>query len=278
MLDVLIIGAGPAGVSAAIYLKRFNIDVTVLNTNQSALHTAHCIENYYGFPSITGADLFELGLEQLDYLKVPVINEEVLSIENYSSFVVTTKNNVYNAKKVILATGKARNKLNVLGLKEFETKGVSYCATCDGFFYRDQKIGIVGSGDHMLHELDFLKNITKDIIIFSNGEHVENDEFLVVESKIKSLYGADFLEGVETVDARYDLVGLFVAIGNVSTFDFINRLGILTKNNNIVVDENYQTNIKNLYAIGDAIGGVLQIAKGVYDGMMVAHKIRNEGK
>ena len=278
-MEVIIIGAGPAGVSAATYLKRFNKDVTVINTNNSALHTAGSIENYYGFPSISGKELYENGLAQLRHLGVNIIEEEVLSIECYDTFVITTKLNTYKANKVILATGKARNKLNVTDYKKFEGKGLSYCATCDGFFCRDQKIGIVGSGDHMIHELDFLKNFTKEIVIFTNGEHIENGEFKVVESKIKGLYGADFLEGVETVDASYNLDGLFVAIGSASTFDFIKHLGIKTdSNNNIIVDSNYQTNIKNLYAIGDAIGGVLQIAKAVNDGMMVAYKIRNEGK
>ena len=93
-------------------------------------------------------------------------------------------------------------------------------------------------------------------------------------SAIVSLYGETYLEGVETVNGTYNLDGLFVAIGDASTFDFIKRLGIATDDkNNIVVDSNYQTNIPNLYAIGDAIGGVLQVVKAAHDGMMVAYKI-----
>jgi thioredoxin reductase (NADPH) len=279
MFEVIIIGSGPAGVAAATYLKRFNRDVLVITSDSSTLSTAHLVENYYGFSSISGDDLYKNGLEQLKHLGVTTINESVLEIEFYSHFIVKTTNNTYEAKKVILATGKARNKLNVSNYKEYEMKGLSYCATCDGFFYRDLKIGIIGSGEAMLHELDFLKNISKDITIFTNGEELKLDGYNVVKDKIVSFYGENNLEGLNTENAQYPLDGVFVAIGSCSTFDFIKHLGIATDDkNNIIVDSNYQTNIPNLYAIGDAIGGILQITKAAYDGMMVAYKIRSEGK
>ena len=279
MREVVIIGSGPAGVAAATYLKRFNKDVIVITSDSSTLHTAHLIENFYGFKSISGSDLYQNGIEQLNHLKVEVINDSVLEIEFYSHFVIKTTNTVIEAKKVILATGKARNKLKIKNYKDYEMKGLSYCATCDGFFYRDLKIGLIGSGQAMLHELDFLKNISNDITIFTDGDPLELEGFNVVTDKLVSFYGQDMLEGIETANNRYDLDGVFVAIGSASTFDFIKHLGIATdSNNNIIVDESYQTNIPNLYAIGDAIGGVLQITKAAYDGMMVAYKLRNESK
>ena len=279
MYEVVIIGGGPAGVSAATYLKRFNKDVLVITSDSSTLSTAHIIENYYGFKSISGDDLYKNGLEQLEHLNVNVLNDTVLEIEFYSHFVIKTTNKLIEAKKVILATGKARNKLKIKNYKDYEMKGLSYCATCDGFFYRDLKIGLIGSGQAMFHELDYLKNISNDIIIFTDGDDLEVEGFTVVKDKLVSFFGQNMLEGIETENAKYNLDGVFVAIGTASTFDFIKHLGIATdSNNNILVDENYQTNIPNLYAIGDAIGGVLQIAKAVYDGMMVAHKIRNESK
>ena len=279
MHEVVVIGSGPAGVSAATYLKRFNKDVLVITNNNSTLSTAHLIENYYGFPSITGDELYQRGLAQLNHLEINIIDEPVLEIEFFSHFVIKTTDNVIEAKKVILATGKARNKLKIKNYKDYEMKGLSYCATCDGFFYRDLKVGIIGSGQAMLHELEFLKNITTDITIFSDGDFIDVPGFKVVSEKIISFYGADNLEGIETVDGRYDLDGVFVAIGSTSTFDFIKHLGIATDNNhNILVNENYETNIPNLYAIGDAIGGILQITKASFDGMMVAYKIRNESK
>ena len=274
MVDILIIG-----VAAATYLKRFNKEVLVLTNDSSTLSTAHLIENYYGFKSITGEELYQNGLEQLKHLEVEVLNETVLEIEFYSHFMIKTTNKVLEAKKVILATGKARNKLKIKNYKDYEMKGLSYCATCDGFFYRDLRIGLIGSGQAMLHELDFLKNISKDITIFTDGENLDLEGFKIVTDKLDSFYGNGMLEGVQTENSRYDLDGVFVAIGTASTFDFIKHLGIATdSNNNILVDESYQTNIPNLYAIGDAIGGILQITKASYDGMMVAYKIRNESK
>ena len=279
MLDIIVIGSGPAGVSAAVYLKRFNLDVTVISNDNTALYSAHQIDNYYGFYGISGEELYQNGINQLNSLDINIINETVLAIEAYSNFIVTTNKGVYEAKRVILATGKSRNKLKIKNARDFEMRGLSYCATCDGFFYRGKKIGIIGSGSAMMHELSFLRNMTNDIIIFTDGEEIQVEGFNVVGEKIISLYGNEFLEGVITEQNKYNLDGLFVAIGDASTFDFIKHLGIATDDkNNIKVDSNYQTNIKNLYAIGDSIGGVLQIAKAVYDGMMVSYSIYNERK
>ena len=279
MLDIIVIGSGPAGVSAAVYLKRFNLDVTVISNDNTALYSAHQIDNYYGFYGISGEELYQNGINQLNSLDINIINETVLAIEAYSNFIVTTNKGVYEAKRVILATGKSRNKLKIKNARDFEMRGLSYCATCDGFFYRGKKIGIIGSGSAMMHELSFLRNMTNDIIIFTDGEEIQVEGFNVVGEKIISLYGNEFLEGVITEQNKYNLNGLFVAIGDASTFDFIKHLGIATDDkNNIKVDSNYQTNIKNLYAIGDSIGGVLQIAKAVYDGMMVSYSIYNERK
>ena len=238
MREIVIIGSGPAGVAAATYLKRFNKDVLVITSDSSTLSTAHLIENYYGFKSITGEELYQNGLEQLKHLEVEVISDSVLEIEFYSHFVIKTTNNVIEAKKVILATGKARNKLKIKNYKDYEMKGLSYCATCDGFFYRDLRIGLIGSGQAMLHELDFLKNITNDITIFTDGESINLEGYKVVTDKLDSFYGDTMLEGIKTANDKYDLDGVFVAIGSASTFDFIKHLGIATdSNNDILVDE-----------------------------------------
>ena len=279
MLETIVIGSGPAGATAAIYLKRFNQNVTVITSNDTALNGAHQIDNYYGFYEVSGKELYENGINQLKHLGVDLIDEIVVSIEYYNHFVITTDKSVYEAKRVILATGKARNKLKIKNAKDYEMKGLSYCATCDGFFYRNKKIGIIGSGNAMLHELSFLKNMSSDITVFTDGEELELPDIKVVKDKVVSLYGDEYLDGLTTDKESYDLDGLFVAIGEASTFDFIKHLGILTDDkNNIIVNNNYQTNIPNLFAIGDAIGGALQIIKASYDGMMVAYGIVGKGE
>lgn len=279
MIETIVIGSGPAGATAAIYLKRFNRDVVVITSNDTALNSAHQIDNYYGFYEVSGKELYEKGIHQLKALGINLIDEIVVSIEYYNHFIIKTNKNTYEAKRVILATGKARNKLKIKNAKDYEMKGLSYCATCDGFFYRDKKIGIIGSGNAMLHELSFLENMSKDITVFTDGEELELPNVKVVKDKVVSLYGSQYLEGLTTEKNNYDLDGLFVAIGEASTFDFIKHLGILTDDkNNIVVNDNYQTNIPNLFAVGDAIGGALQITKASYDGMMVAYSIVGKGE
>lgn len=279
MLEVIVIGSGPAGASCAIYLKRFNHDVIVITKSDATLATAHQVDNYYGHYAISGADLYQKGIEQMNSLGINIVDETVLSIEYYGHFVVTTNKNIYEAKKVVLATGKARNKLKIKNAKNYEQKGLSYCATCDGFFYRNKRIGIIGSGSAMKHELSFLQNMSSDVTVFTDGVNIHLDNVKVVTDKLVELYGTDFVEGIKTEKDSYELDGVFVAIGDASTFDFIKHLGIACDtNNNIIVNKNYETNIPGLYAAGDAIGGILQIVKATYDGMMVAYQIHNEGK
>lgn len=273
MIDVIIIGKGPAGISCAIYLKRYNLNPLVIAKDYGTLSNNSLIENYYGIESINGRELIDKGVEQAKKLGIEIKEEEVLSIENYDNYEVITKNNTYKAKAIFLATGKTREKVFTKGFKEFEGKGISYCATCDGFFYRKKKIGIMGSGDYMLSELEVLKNFTKDIIIFSN-EKIES-EFEVVNDKIIEFYGEEKLQGVRTKEKEYELDAMFVALGSQSGFSFSKHLGIvLDEFDNIVVDENYMTNLEGIFAGGDVIGGLLQVAKAVSDGAIAATKIK----
>ena len=273
MFDVIIIGKGPAGISCAIYLKRYNLNPLVIAKDYGTLSNNSLIENYYGIESINGRELIDKGVEQAKKLGIEIKEEEVLSIENYDNYEVITKNNTYKAKAIFLATGKTREKVFTKGFKDFEGKGISYCATCDGFFYRKKKIGIMGSGDYMLSELEVLKNFTNDIIIFSD-EKIES-EFEVVNDKIIEFYGEEKLQGVKTKEKEYELDAMFVALGSQSGFSFSKHLGIvLDEFDNIEVDENYMTNIEGIFAGGDVIGGLLQIAKAVSDGAIAATKIK----
>ena len=275
--DVIIIGAGPAGVSAAIYLKRFNREVLVIGNSNSSLHLASSIDNYYGVEAISGKELYEKGIVQLKTLEIDYLESNVLGVDYFGEFAVKLENSMPSAKNLILATGKARNKLKIKNYQQYEMKGISYCAVCDGFFYRKKKIGIIGSGKYMEHELAFLSQFTDDITIFTNGEGSVESNYRVVDEKILSFYGNDVLEGIETVNNKYSLDGVFVAIGQMGTFDLVKHLGInIDKQNNIVVNEDYQTNLNGLYAIGDAVGGVLQVTKASYDGMMVAYSINKK--
>ena len=153
MFDCIVIGSGPSGISAAIYLKRFGLDVLVIGKDYGTLSINTKIENYYGIESIDGVDLIKKGILQAINLGISVLEEEVVKIEMSDGFVIGTSRNSYNAKTVFIATGMKRSSLNIKGLKELEGSGVSYCAVCDGFLYRKKRIGIIGSGDFMKSEL-----------------------------------------------------------------------------------------------------------------------------
>lgn len=274
MYDAIVVGCGPAGISTAIYLKRYGYNVLVVGKDGGALEKAHLIENYYGISSISGLDLIKTGIKQAQDLGVEVLKEEVLNIEKYSSFIVQTNKSSYEAKTVMLALGASRNKFN-LGTS-FEGKGVSYCTTCDGFFYRKKKVGILGSGQYMRHELSVLENMCGDITVFTNGEVLDfepSQHIKVNTDKIVKLSGEDSLEKVHTTSGEVLIDGLFIALGSASGFTLAKHMGIVMDNNHIVVDDSMMTNIDGLFAGGDVVGGLLQVSKAVSDGAIAAGSI-----
>lgn len=273
--DTIVIGHGPAGISNAIYLKRFNRDVLVIGKDYGALESDTYIDNYYGIKHIKGKDLIDAGIDQAKELGVDVVIDEVLEISMGLDFTVTTKKDTYHAKTIFLATGKTRSKLNIPGLKQYEGKGISYCAICDGFIYRGKKLGIVGSGDFMKKELETLSRFTKDITIFTNGEKVEVEGYNIVTDKLQSFYGEAKLKGVKTATNSYDLDGMFIAVGSASTMSFAKHIGLLTDEHNNIMVENYKTNIDGIYSGGDAIGGVAQVVKSASDGALAAMEMNN---
>ncbi|BCR35365.1 NAD(P)/FAD-dependent oxidoreductase [Mariniplasma anaerobium] len=278
MKDVIIIGVGPAGISAAIYLKRAGMNPLVIGQDFGTLKSyPGKIENYYGFESpISGDTLIENGIKQAKNLKIDILMDSVISLDQVDDyFTVKTIKHKFSSKIIILATGKRRLSLSIPGFNQFKGKGISFCATCDGYFFRRKKIAIIGCGAYMLNELAYLSQINKDITVFTNGHELNQDvDFPVVNQKIVKFLGTNKLSHIETDDGKhYEVQGTFVAIGTPSSIDFATKLGVVIEDNNISVNQNYQTNIEGLFAIGDVIGGKLQIAKAVYDGMMVADNI-----
>ena len=282
MYDVIIIGAGPAGVSAAVYAKRGALNVLVIAKDTGTLEKAKKIENYYGFKSITGEELYRNGLEQLKHLNIELVKDEVVQLNYTNKFEVTTVNNVFESKYVVLATGTSRNVPNIRGIKEFEGKGVSYCAICDAFFYRNKNVAVLGSGNYAIHEAEILKPVAKSVTLLTNNEKlVENRDIdlNVNEKKIREVRGYDKVDEVVFDDDTKEKVnGIFVAIGTASTNDLARKIGARVENNNIVVNENLETNVPGLYACGDCTGGILQISKATYEGTKVGLEIINKIK
>lgn len=278
MIDVMVIGSGPAGVSLALYLKRDNYKVTVLTTDNSMLKKAASIENYYGVGKISGDELYNKGIKQLEDIGIDVIKEEVVKIEKLDNFKVYTDKDEYDAKVVVLAIGISRTSPKISNISEYEGKGVSYCATCDGFFFRNKKIGIVGNGNLAYEEAKYLKQLSPDATLFTNGEELKRDfsdlNINIITNRIANIKGDQRVTGlVLDTDETIELDGIFIAVGIASASTFSKTLGISMNNNFIKVDDNYMTNINGLYAIGDVIGGTLQVGKAVSDGIIASREI-----
>lgn len=278
MFDVVIIGSGPAGISAAIYLKRAKKNIIIISNGKSSLEKAEKIENYYGIESISGKELYEVGIKQAERLSIPIQMDEVTNISFENNFIVTTPNREYETTNVIIATGTNRITPSIKGIKEFEGKGVSYCAICDAFFYKNKNVAVIGNGNYALHEAKQLKPVANSVTILTNGkEMIQNrdaSDFEIEQTPIREFRGTNSIEEVEFENNNTKKIdGVFVAIGTASSTDLAKKIGAIVKNNNIAVDENMQTNVKGLYACGDCTGGLLQVNKAVYEGAKTAMNI-----
>lgn len=272
MYDVIIIGAGPAGITASLYTQRGNLKTLVLYNEKSGLEKATHIENYYGFENgISGETLYKIGIEQAKNIGVDVIKEEVTKIENnIDYFKIVTPKGEYTSKVLILSTGNKKNKPKIKGIEKFEGKGVSYCAICDGFFFRNRSISVIGSGNYAVSETNELINIANDITILTNGEkapEIRADNVNIDTKKIEEIIGENKVEGVKFKDGtEIQTDGIFIAQGVAGSADFAKKLGIITNKDNIVVNANMETNVKGIFACGDCTGGLLQVSKAVYEG------------
>lgn len=284
--DVIIIGSGPAGISASLYTARANLKILIISKGTGILEKVKKIENYYGLDEpLTGEELHEIGIKQAKKLGVDFAKDEVVKIEYEEKFKVETINNEYKAKAVIIATGTSRKEPKISGIKEFEGRGVSYCATCDAFFFKGKNVAVLGSKEYALHEAEELKKVTNSVTMLTNGEQVVENRSIDVDienRKIREFRGDNRIEEIEFEDNTTKKIdGVFIAIGTATSSDLARKIGArIDENKNIIVDENMQTNVPNLFACGDCTGGVLQIAKAVYEGMVAGmsaiKKIRKE--
>lgn len=272
--DVIIIGSGPAGISASLYTARANLKTLIISKGIGILEKVNKIENYYGLEnSLTGEELQEIGINQAKKLGVEFEEDEVVKIDYEDGFLVETINSRYKAKAVIIATGTSRKAPKINGIKEYEGKGVSYCATCDAFFFRGKDVAVLGAQEYALHEAEELERVANSVTILTNGEEVVQNrsiDFCVEEKKIRELRGSDSIEEIHFEDNTIKKIdGVFVAIGTASSSDLARKIGArIDEKGNIIVNENMSTNVPNLYACGDCTGGILQIAKAVYEGMV----------
>lgn len=281
--DAIIIGAGPAGISASLYIKRANLSVLVLYSGEGNLEKAHKIDNYYGFPDgIAGQELYKNGIQQAKNLGVEVLEKEVtnISINDDFSFSVATSAENYNAKSVIIATGNKKLRPQIKGIADYEGKGVSYCAICDAFFYRGKSVCVIGDGKFAASEAEDLVNVASSVTILTNGkdesqikkilsEKGELERYKIDSRKIAEIKGGEngkvsavLFSGGSEIQAD----GVFVALGEAGAADFAKKLGLILKGDSIQVNEKMATNIPGLFSCGNSNGGLLQVCKAVYEG------------
>lgn len=270
MKQLVIIGQGPAGISAALYAVRGGADVTVIANGAGALARAGLIQNYYGFEDgISGRELIEAGVRQAEKLGVRIVRGELFGIEyGEEGFAVKTSAGTLDAGAAVIACGTQRNTPPIAGIDAFDGRGVSYCAVCDAFFFRGKKVGVVGSGAYAASEYEVLKGVIQDVTALTNGE-APQFSLPCDTRKIARLEGGDALERVVFEDGSAEAFdGLFIACGTAGAFELSRKLGLETANGKIVTDERRATNVPGIFAAGDCTAGMQQIAKAVCDGMI----------
>ena len=250
----------------------------VVSRGSGALGKTDKIQNYYGFPDlISGEELEQNGIEGAKKVGVEFLEAEALGLGFEEKLTVETTKGVFSADYVVLATGVQRKTPKIPGLQELEGRGVSYCAVCDAFFYRQKPVAVLGSGEYALHEAEVLLASASSVTLLTNGaEPAANfpEEVQIVKSRIEKIEGTDHVEAVLLEDgSRITAEGIFIAYGTAGGSDLAKKIGAQTDGNHVVTDEKMRTTVPGLYAAGDCNGGMLQIAKAVYEGAVAGTEI-----
>jgi len=285
--DALIIGKGPAGVQAAIYVARSGQSLAIVGHGTGSLERAAYIENYYGLPEpVSGADLQRNGEAQAFALGARIYEGQVVGFgfNDEGSYKVFTTAGEFHTKTILIATGVKRDKISVKGIDLYEGKGVSYCAVCDGYLYRGKKTGVLGHREYAYAEACELAAMSGGTVIFTNGKEprfgagasdMDKDKFEIVTDQIMELEGEGRLSGVRFRNGGFrELDGLFVAYGLAGSADLARKLGVaVSKRGDIMTDQNQGTNVPGVYAAGDCTGAFRQVAVAVGQGAIAARQM-----
>ena len=256
--DVVIIGSGIAGMTAGIYLKRNNVDALIIENDAPGgqLNRSNIIENYPGYTSIEGPTLAYNIYKQLTSLNIDYLFENIAKID-FDNNIIKTSNKEIKYKYLIIATGRSPRRLEVL--KDYEGRGVSYCAICDGNLYKNKEVIVVGGGNSAFEEAIYLSNICRKVTILNRSNNLRADDLEIEKVTNKDNIEIILNEEIEKVtnnedkliiNDKYQIDGIFVCIGYVPN---TNLFDVLKENNYLLVDNNYKTSIENVYAIGDVI-------------------------
>ena len=272
--DALVIGHGPAGCSAALYLCRAGLRAAVVGKDGGALERAERIENFYGLERpLSGPELIGTGRRQCAALGADLREDEALALEWLEAGgyrIELAGGGVISARAVLLATGRGKRAPNIEGVKAFEGRGVSYCAVCDAFLYRGRSVAVLGGGAYARHEMEQLLPLAGRVTLLTNGMEPEFDpppEVEVRTARLLRLEGEGKLAGAQPEDGAFvPLDGLFVALGSASAGDLAMKLGLRLDNGAILVNGKQEAGLPGLYAAGDCTGAFAQVAFAVAEG------------
>jgi len=273
--DVIIVGNGPAGLSAALYTSRANLQTLIIGKDGGALEKADRIENYFGMAEpVSGCELVENSKSQAKSLGAQLVEDEIFHISWDGSFLLEGREGTYGARAVLLATGTSRKTIRLKGIQELEGRGVSYCAVCDAFFYRGKHVAVLGNEEYAVHEMNQLLPVVASVTLLTNGAELKAKvpgEVKVIETPLASVDGQDKVEGVTFADGSSLLAdGLFVALGSAGAAELARKIGAMLEGRSIQVNRKMETNIPGFYAAGDCTGGLLQISTAVGEGAKAA--------
>lgn len=300
MKDIVIIGSGPAGLSAAIYAKRAMMDTLVIEKEAFSggqIINSECVDNYLGLNGLSGYEIAMKYREHADALNVEFLNgrvNKVKAADNY--FVIEMEDGTsVDALKVVIATGAAHKKLGVPGEKELTGAGVSYCATCDGAFFKNREAAVVGGGNVALEDALYLSAICKKVYLIHRREEfraskeviekVKNSEniYILTNCIIEKLNGLDMLESIDIVNTKNNenknikLDGIFVAIGMEPETISVRDIVKCDEAGYIVAGEDCRSSLKGVYAVGDVrTKKVRQLVTAVSDGACAIHSVEED--
>ena len=292
MRKCIIIGAGPAGMNAALYLKRAGIEAVIIEKDVPGgeMLKTNKIENYLGFESIDGGELALKMSKQVKDLGIKIIKDKVLKVIKNDKFVVEMEKEKLEADYVIVATGRTPRKLGLRGEEKLTGRGVSYCAVCDGAFYRGKEVAVIGGGDAALTEALYLSDLCSKVYVVVRRDLRASE---VLQNRVKAKENIIVLKNVNVSKLDYDeslssiilddgktlpVSGMFIAIGGTPQLSFLDGLDVVMKNGYIVTNDKMESSVKGLYAVGDVrYKDYYQIVTAVSDGAVAALSIKEEG-
>lgn len=288
--DCVIVGSGIAGMTSAIYLKRANKNILLIEKEVPGglMNKTSSIENYPGYTNIDGPSLVMNIYNQINKLQIPILFDEVVDIQHdEKNRIILKKSDPIFTKNIIISTGRYPRKLNIENEEQLIGHGISYCALCDGAFFKGEDVCVIGGGNSALEESLYLSNICHKVTIINRGDKLRADSIfqdkikeknnveILYNSKITSINGTTQLESITVNQQTIPCKGLFVYIGLDPNIEFLKNLNLKEENGYIIVDHNMQTNIEGIYACGDVIKkDVYQIITAASEGAIAATSVQ----